>query len=98
MILRVTGEGEGHLEVAGVLDAPASARLREAALEGLRQGTVRQTIDLAGAEAVDGPALSVLVTLLFTLQDAGGSLRIVGAAGDVEESFVRTGLARVFEL
>lgn len=97
MKFRVEG-GEGQLEVIGALDAAASARLREAALVALRQGASRQTVDLAGAESVDGPALSMLVTLLFTLQDAGGHLRLRGATGEVEEAFVKTGLARVFEL
>ena len=91
-------EGMCRLQVVGVLDAAGSARLREAALKALQAGCVRQTVDLAGTQKVDGPALSVLVTLLFKLQDAGGGLRVEGLAGEVEQAFVSTGLARIFEL
>lgn len=91
-------EGKCRLQVVGVLDAAGSTRLREAALEALQAGCVRQTVDLTGTEKVDGPALSVLVTLRFKLQDAGGSLHLEGLSGEVEQAFVNTGLARVFEL
>ena len=99
--MRVEGqekEGQYHLKVEGSLDAEGSTVLRDWVLRGLGSGLTRQVIDLAATDRVDGPALSVLVTLLFKLQDAGGDLRVKGVAGTVEAAFINTGLARVFQL
>ena len=91
-------EGETVLGAAGELDVNTAPELREqlARLIGEDSGTI--TVDLAAVTFVDSTALSVLVSALKRLRQAGGDLQLASPTPSVRRVFEITGLTRLFTI
>ena len=91
----------GHdavVEVAGALDLPRVARVREQLHEALVAGPERLVVDLSGCTFVDASALSMLVDVHRRAWRSGGVLTLRGCSPRVLRLLSLTGLRRVFDL
>jgi anti-sigma B factor antagonist len=75
----------------GLVEAPGLTALLEQALAADALDVV---VDLSGTDALDSAALGSIVLALKHVRRRGGSLAVMGAAGDVRRLFEVTGLAR----
>ena len=64
----------------------------------LKEGRKRLILDLSGVSVVDSTGIGILVMCFAKVKKAGGSLRVAGATGMVEETLKITTLDRLIEL
>ena len=55
-------------------------------------------VDLSGVQCMNSSGLSMLITALTTVKNAGGDLRLAGASKKIESLLVITKLSTMFEL
>jgi len=91
-------EGETVLGAAGELDVNTAPELREQLARLINEGTTTIVVDLAAVTFVDSTALSVLVSALKRLRQAGGDLQLSSPTPSVRRVFEITGLTRLFTI
>lgn len=97
MEIRSTPHGAAAvLDVAGVLDTPASRDLEHAVQAALAAHRFL-IIDLAGAQLLTSACIRVLITAHRKAKAAGGALWLSGLNVHVEEVFAVSGLANHFQ-
>jgi anti-sigma B factor antagonist len=81
-----------------VLGGPDATALNDE-LHALTEKRVRRiVVDLSGVQSMNSSGLSMLITALTTVKNAGGELRLAGASKKIESLLVITKLSTVFEL
>jgi anti-sigma B factor antagonist len=90
-----TGVDGSVIAVEDDLDLELASTLRSQLAELSERGVTDITIDLARCPFIDSTGLSLLVTTYLRLTGTGGSLRILGASGQVATTFQRAAVAHL---
>jgi anti-sigma B factor antagonist len=92
-------DGITVIELHGsVLGGPDATALNEM-LHGLTEKRKKKiVVDLSGVESMNSSGLSMLITGLTTMKNAGGDLKIAAASKKIESLLTITKLSTVFEL
>ena len=103
MILEVNrrdaGDGISVIELAGRLLLGTSGQSAEWNFESvLAEGVRKLVIDLSRLTTIDSMGVGVLVMLAGKLRDAGGALKLAGAAGAVQHTFGIVHIDRIVDL
>jgi anti-sigma B factor antagonist len=86
------------VRLVGELDIDTAADLRLALAGHPDRPGSRMVMDLSGLGFCDSSGLGALVSLRRRVAATGGSLDVIGAAGQVQQLFDYTGLAPLFGL
>jgi len=83
---KTAGSGITVLELNGRLALGRESQRLEDLVKKLRsEGASRIVLDTAGVDYMDSAGLGILTTCFATLKNAGGALRVAGAAGRPRE-------------
>ena len=99
--LELTVSERGHetvITAAGELDVNTAPELREQLARLITSGSNLLAVDLGAVTFVDSTALSVLVSALKRLRQAGGDLQLASPTPSVRRVFEITGLTRLFTI
>jgi RNA polymerase sigma-70 factor (sigma-B/F/G subfamily) len=97
--IRVSHAGGRHVvRFSGVLDFAASVRLRVALFGQLDSGVHELIVDLSRVRLIDASSVGVLLQVQQHAEEAGGSLRVLGASGLVLEALEIVGAAKALGL
>jgi anti-sigma B factor antagonist len=91
-------DGETVVTAAGELDINTAPELREQLARLVNEGARQIVVDLTKVSFVDSTALSVLVSALKRLRQAGGDLELASPNPSVRRVFEITGLTRLFTI
>ena len=90
-------EGVTVINVVGKLNVATYSALKKRIRDTVDDGANKILLDVSGIQEVDSTGLGLFVTLLNTVREKGGDLRLAGRfATQVEEAFNLCGLSRVF--
>jgi anti-sigma B factor antagonist len=89
---------ETVVAAVGELDVNTAPELRERLVGLIGTGTKKICVELSGVTFVDSTALSVLVSALKRLRQAGGDLQLASPNPSVRRVFEITGLTRLFTI
>jgi|SRR5712671_3257014 len=81
-----------------VLGGPDATALNDALHRLTEKRKKRVVVDLTGVQSMNSSGLSMLITALATMKNAGGELKVAGASKKIESLLTITKLSRVFEL
>jgi anti-sigma B factor antagonist len=99
--LRLDSREEGDwtvLDVVGEVDLSSAPFLRTRIEELVHLGAQRLVVDLRGVGFMDSSGLSVLVSCMKRMREAGGELAIACPNGSILKVFTVTGLDRLFTI
>ncbi len=92
-------DGVTVIELKGsVLGGPDATLLNDTLHKLTESGKKRVVVDLSGVQTMNSSGLSMLITGLTTMRNAGGDLKIASASKKIEGLIVITKLGTVFEL
>lgn len=92
------GADECRVHVVGEIDFGSAPELRVRLHQVVTGGTGRLILDVSGVTFCDSSGLGVLIGARSLLLAHGGTLSVVGAAGQVARLLQITGLERMFTL
>lgn len=99
LLVQVSGaEPEYAIHLLGELDMSTAPRLREELLRLASDGATQVTVDLSGLAFVDSTGLSVLITGLKRLREAGGDMALRSPQPSTRRVLEITGLTEVFAI
>jgi anti-sigma B factor antagonist len=81
-----------------VLGGPDATALNDALHKLTEKHKKNIVVDLSGVQSMNSSGLSMLITALTTVKNAGGDLRLAAASKKIESLLVITKLSTVFEL
>jgi anti-sigma B factor antagonist len=81
-----------------VLGGPDATALNDALHRLTEKNKRKVVVDLSGVQSMNSSGLSMLITALTTMKNAGGDLKVAGASKKIESLLTITKLSRVFEL
>lgn len=81
-----------------VLGGPDATALNDALHKLTEKNKRNIVVDLSGVQSMNSSGLSMLITALTTVKNAGGDLRLAAASKKIESLLVITKLSTVFEL
>ena len=87
--------GYAVLSVAGDVDAGTEHHFRDALTSVLAHGMPRIVVDLSGVNFMSSAGIGVLMGVRRVLSDAGGSVVLASAHGQVAQVLSMTGVAEV---
>ncbi|HXR32595.1 MAG TPA: STAS domain-containing protein [Verrucomicrobiae bacterium] len=88
--------GVGLLELRGrLLMGNDSRQVEWAVVEWINAGVKSVVVDLSGLEMIDSTGVGIIVMCHAKLEKAGGSLRIAGAKGIIQEILHMTHVDRI---
>lgn len=87
-----------RVHVAGEIDFGSAPELRARLHQVITSGTGRLVLDVSGVTFCDSSGLGVLIGARSLLLAQGGTLSVVGAAGQLARLLQITGLVRLFTL
>ena len=92
-------DGVTVIELQGsVLGGPDATTLNEMLHSLTEKRKKKIVVDLSGVESMNSSGLSMLITGLTTMKNAGGDLKIAAASKKIESLLMITKLSTVFEL
>jgi anti-sigma B factor antagonist len=87
------------LEMKGrIVTGSDSMRVEWTVAELLKENQKKVILDLSGVDVVDSTGVGILVMCYAKMKKAGGSLRIAGVSGMVEETLKITSVDRLIDL
>ena len=87
------------IEMEGsVLGGPDATALNDLVHKLTEKKKKKIIVDLAGVQSMNSSGLSMLITALQTIKNAGGDLKLAAASKKIESLLVITKLSTVFEL
>ena len=81
-----------------VLGGPDATALNDILHKLTEKGKKNIIVDLSGVQSMNSSGLSMLITALTTMKNAGGDLKVAGASKKIESLLTITRLTNVFEL
>ncbi len=81
-----------------VLGGPDATMLNDVLHKLTEKRKKKVVVDLSGVQSMNSSGLSMLITGLTTMKNAGGDLKIAGASKKIASLLVITKLSTVFEL
>lgn len=92
-------DGITVIELEGsVLGGPDATALNDIVHKLTEKKKKKIVVDLAGVQSMNSSGLSMLITALQTIKNAGGDLKLAAASKKIESLLVITKLSTVFEL
>ena len=91
-------DGAAVVRVIGELDLATAPQLREVFADLTGQGTIHVTVDLSEMAFIDSTGVTVLVSGLKRLHDAGGDMALESPKASAMKVFEITGLTSVFTI
>lgn len=91
-------DGAAVVRVIGELDLATAPQLRDVFADLTGQGTIHVTVDLSEMAFIDSTGVTVLVSGLKRLHDAGGDMALESPKASAMKVFEITGLTSVFTI
>ena len=89
-------DGTAVLRVSGRLDMVAAPQFKAAVEDVVAGGSPRVVVDLGATSFIDSSGLGAVISGLRAARQAGGDLRLAGAAGQVEQAMQLMKLDKMF--
>lgn len=80
------------------LDASTAPEFKNFVNDLIKKQYVRLVVDLSGVHFIDSSGLGVLVTVLRSVSQQGGDIKIAGLHAEVQALFTLTRLDKVFDI
>ncbi len=99
--MKINGKNLGEIcvvELEGEIDAEHSAQLKSALAKYRETAPKKFVVDLSKVRFIDSTGLGIMISLMRSLNEQGGKLRLSGLNDEVRSIFQITRLHKVFDL